>query len=93
MKRKICIGFLTLSSAVMIVLAADVVDKCTEKFNACNVTCGNLYAQCKARGSTDCDNRFSSCKNDCNKDLKKCQEKAGIKPNAPQPKPSAKPKK
>lgn len=92
MKRIICIVLLALSGGLMMVFAAGV-DKCTEKSEACKITCKNQLAQCKARGSNDCDTRFSQCNADCEKDLKKCQEKAGTAPSAPKPQPTAKPKK
>ena len=81
MKRKICIALLALSSGLMIVFAADV-DKCTEKFDACKVTCGNLKAQCIARGSNmeSCNFRLKQCEADCNKDLKACQAKVKTPP-------------
>ena len=90
MKRKTCIALLALSSGLMIVFAAEA-DKCTEKFEACKVTCGHQKAQCVARGVPQeaCDNRMKGCEADCSKDLKKCQEKAGIKPT-PSPKPAPK---
>ena len=77
MKRKTCMALLALSSGLMIVFAADV-DKCTEKFDACKVTCGNQRAQCMARGSNveSCDFRLKQCNKDCDKDLKACQAKA-----------------
>ena len=88
MKRKICMALLALSGGLMIVFAAEV-DKCTEKFDACKVTCTNQRAQCMARGSTvdTCDNRLKGCNADCAKDLKACQAKAGVKPT---PKPAPK---
>jgi len=76
MKRKTCLALLALSSGLMMVFAATP-DKCTEKFNSCKVTCGNLQAQCKARGSDPgaCEMRFKDCVQDCNKALKTCQSK------------------
>ena len=81
MKRKTCIALLALSSGLIIVFAADV-DKCTEKFDACKVTCGNLRAQCIARGSQveSCDSRLKQCNADCDKDLKACQAKVKTPP-------------
>jgi hypothetical protein len=86
MKRKICLALLALSSGLMMVFAANV-DKCTEKFEACKVTCGNLNAQCIARGSTadTCVARSRQCKADCDKDLKTCQEKTPTKSPTPGP--------
>ena len=74
-------ALLALSSGLMIVLAGNV-DKCTEKFDACKVTCGNLKAQCIARGSTAeaCNFRLKQCNADCSKDLKACQAKANTPP-------------
>ena len=74
-------ALLALSSGLMIVLAGNV-DKCTEKFDACKVTCGNLRAQCIARGSNteSCDSRLKQCNADCDKDLKACQTKAKTPP-------------
>jgi hypothetical protein len=90
MKRKTCIALLALSSGLMIVFAADV-DKCTEKFDACKVTCGNQRAQCRARGSDEgsCESRFNQCNADCSKDLKTCQDKAKTNPKTT-PKPAPK---
>ena len=90
MKRKTCMALLALSSGLMIVFAADV-DKCTEKFDACKVTCGNLRAQCRARGSDEgaCESRFKQCNADCSKDLKTCQDKARTNPKTT-PKPAPK---
>jgi hypothetical protein len=60
----------------MMVFAANV-DKCTEKFNSCKESCGNLKAQCMARGSTieSCNMRLKVCSSDCDKALKTCQAK------------------
>lgn len=93
MKRKTCMALLALSSGLMIVFAADV-DKCTEKFDACKVSCGNQRAQCMARGATveSCDSRLKQCEADCSKDLKACQAKAAPAKPATPAKP-AKPKK
>ena len=76
MKRKTCLALLALSSGLMMVFAANV-DKCTEKFNSCMESCGNLKAQCKARGSTpeSCEMRYKECSKDCDKALKACQAK------------------
>lgn len=92
MKRKICVAVLTLSSGLMMVFAANV-DKCTEKFEACKVTCGNQRAQCLSRGSdvAACDARLQACNADCAKDLKTCQAKSQTK--APTPGPTKSPKK
>jgi hypothetical protein len=81
MKRKTCLALLALSGGLMIVFAADV-DKCTEKFDACKVTCGNQRAQCMARGNNveSCDSRLKQCNADCDKDLKACQAKAKTPP-------------
>jgi hypothetical protein len=81
MKRKTGMALLALSSGLMIVFAAEV-DKCTEKFDACKVTCTNQRAQCMARGNTvdSCDNRLKQCNADCAKELKACQAKAPAKP-------------
>jgi hypothetical protein len=86
MKRKICLALLTLSSGLMMVFAATV-DKCTEKFEACKVTCGNLQAQCKAAGSNPaaCESRFRGCNADCDRDLKACQAKSPTKSPTPGP--------
>jgi len=88
MKRKICLALLALSSGLMIVFAVEV-DKCTEKFDACKVTCTNQRAQCMAHGSTvdTCDNRLKQCNADCAKDLKACQAKANVKPTPVKPTP------
>ena len=93
MIRKTCIALLVFSSGLMMVFAAaPVVDKCVEKFEACKVTCGNQKAQCTARGNdvAYCNSRLNECNKDCNKEVKTCQEKAGIKPAAPQPTPKPK---
>jgi hypothetical protein len=76
MKRKTYLALLALSSGLMVVFAANV-DKCTEKFNSCIVSCGNLQAQCKARGSTPeaCEMRYKECSAACNKELKACEAK------------------
>ena len=76
MKRKTCVALLALSSGLMMVFAANV-DKCTEKFNGCVVSCGNLQAQLKARGSTpeSVEMRYKECLGDCDKALKACQAK------------------
>lgn len=76
MKRKTCLAFLTLSGGLMMVFAA-APDKCTEKFNACNVTCGHMKAQCMARGNDVdyCNGRLKACMSDCDKALKTCQTK------------------
>jgi hypothetical protein len=76
MKRKTYLALLALSSGLMVVFAANV-DKCTEKFNSCTVSCGNLRAQLKARGTTpeDIEMRYKECTADCNKALKACQAK------------------
>lgn len=76
MKRKTCLALLALSSGLMMIFAADV-DKCTEKFESCKVTCGHQKAQCMARGNdvAYCNNRFKQCTADCDKDLKTCQTK------------------
>jgi hypothetical protein len=76
MKRKTCLALLALSSGLMMVFAANV-DKCTEKFNSCNESCGHLKAQCVARGSMveSCNRRFKECLSDCDKALKTCQTK------------------
>jgi hypothetical protein len=76
MKRKTCVALLALSGGLMMVFAADV-DKCTEKFNSCKESCGNLRAQCMARGSNveSCDFRLRECSRDCDKALKTCQAK------------------
>jgi hypothetical protein len=76
MKRKTCIALLALSSGLMIVFAADI-DKCTEKFDGCKVTCGNMKAQCMARGNNveSCNFRLKQCTEGCDKDLKACQAK------------------
>ena len=86
MKRKICLSFLALSSGLMMVFAANV-DKCTEKFEACKVTCDNVKAQCKAAGSQPgaCESRFRQCNADCDKDLKACQAKSQTKSPTPGP--------
>ena len=86
MKRKICLALLALSSGLMMVFAANV-DKCTEKFEACKVTCGNVKAQCKAAaGNPDaCESRFRTCIADCDKDLKTCQAKNPTKSPAASP--------
>ena len=86
MKRKICLALLALSSGLMMVFAANV-DKCTEKFEACKVTCGNQRAQCLARGSDPgaCDARLQACNSDCGKDLKTCQAKSQTKGPTPGP--------
>ena len=77
MERKTCLALLALSSGLMMVFAANV-DKCTEKFESCKQACGNLQAQCKARGSTPeaCNSRYKMCIADCDKDLKTCQAKS-----------------
>jgi hypothetical protein len=69
------------------VFAATNVDKCTEKFEACKVTCGNLRSQCLARGSDAgaCDYRLKACNMDCAKDLKACQAKSQTKSPTPGP--------
>lgn len=89
MKRKICLAVLALSSGLMMVFAANV-DKCTEKFEACKVTCGNQRAQCLRRGSdvSACDAGLEACNAGCAKDLKTCQAKSQTKP-APSPSPKA----
>jgi hypothetical protein len=76
MKRKTCLALLALSSGLMMTFAANV-DKCTEKFESCKVTCGHLKAQCAARGNdvAYCNSRFKQCTADCDKDLKTCQTK------------------
>ena len=76
MKRKTCLALLALSGGLMMVFAASV-DKCTEKFNSCKESCGNLKAQCIARGTTVevCDSRLRECTADCDKALKTCQTK------------------
>jgi hypothetical protein len=76
MKLKTCLAVLALSSGLMMVFAANV-DKCTEKFDSCKESCGNLQAQCKARGSgaETCENRFKECLKDCDKVLKDCKAK------------------
>ena len=76
MKRKTALALFALSSGLMMVFAANV-DKCTEKFNSCIVSCGNLQAQCKARGSTPeaCEMRYKECSKECDKALKACQTK------------------
>lgn len=76
MKRKTCLALLALSSGLMMVFAVSP-DKCTEKFESCKVTCGNLRAQCIARGSNveSCDFRLKQCTADCDKALKACQAK------------------
>jgi hypothetical protein len=86
MKRKICLAVLALSSGLMMVFAANV-DKCTEKFEACKVSCGNQRAQCLARGSdpASCDARVPACNADCAKDLKTCQAKNPTKGPTPGP--------
>jgi hypothetical protein len=86
MKRKTCVALLALSSGLMMVFAANV-DKCTEKFESCKQACGNLQAQCKARGSTPeaCNSRYKMCIADCDKDLKTCQAKSQVKSPAPTP--------
>jgi hypothetical protein len=86
MQRKICLALLTLSGGLMMVFAANV-DKCTEKFEACKVTCGNVKAQCKASGSSPdtCESRFRGCIADCDKDLKTCQAKNPTKSVTPGP--------
>ena len=86
MKRKTCLAFLTLSSGLMMVFAVNV-DKCTEKFEACKVTCGNLKAQCKAAGSNPdaCETRFKQCNAECDKALKTCQAKSPTKSPTPGP--------
>jgi hypothetical protein len=78
MKRKICLALLALSSGLMMVFAATTVDKCTEKFDGCKVTCGNLKGQLTARGSTDdvINMRYKECMADCDKGLKDCQAKS-----------------
>jgi hypothetical protein len=86
MKRKTCVALLALSSGLMMVFAANV-DKCTEKFESCKLTCGNLRAQCMARGNVveACDSRLRQCNADCDKDLKTCQAKSKVKSPAPTP--------
>ena len=86
MKRKTCVALLALSSGLMMVFAANV-DKCTEKFESCKQACGNLQAQCKARGSTPeaCNSRYKMCIADCDKDLKTCQAKSQVKPSPTPP--------
>jgi hypothetical protein len=86
MKRTICLAFLALSSGLMMVFAANV-DKCTEKFEACKVTCGNQRGQCLLRGSdpSTCDARLQACNSDCAKDLKTCQAKSQTKSPTPGP--------
>ena len=76
MKRKICLALLALSSGLMMVFAVNP-DKCTEKFESCKETCGNLRAQCIARGAPveSCDFRLRQCTADCDKALKACQAK------------------
>lgn len=76
MKRKICVVLLALSSGLMMVFAVSP-DKCTEKFEACKVTCDNLKAQCIARGAepASCNFRLKQCTADCDKALKACQTK------------------
>jgi hypothetical protein len=76
MKRKTCLALLALSSGLMMMFAAEV-DKCTEKFNSCKESCGNLKAQCMARGNdvAYCNSRLKQCTADCDKDLKTCQTK------------------
>ncbi|HEX7516032.1 MAG TPA: hypothetical protein VF345_01965 [Chthoniobacterales bacterium] len=76
MKRKICLALLALSSGLMMVFAVNP-DKCTEKFESCKVTCGNLRAQCMARGNNVevCDSRLKECSRDCDKALKDCKAK------------------
>jgi hypothetical protein len=78
MKRKICLAFLALSSGLMMVFAATTADKCTEKFDGCKESCGNLKAQLTARGSTaeTIDMRYKTCMADCDKGLKDCQAKS-----------------
>lgn len=77
MKRKISVVFLTLSSGLLMVFGATVVDKCQEKFESCKVTCGNEKAQCKARGGTieNCEKTEKMCLADCDKALEKCHKK------------------
>lgn len=86
MKLKICLALLVLSSGLMMVLAANV-DKCTEKFEACKVTCGNLKAQCLRRGSDPgaCDAGLEACNADCARGLKTCQAKSQTKSPTPGP--------
>lgn len=81
MKRKLCVALLALSSGLMMVFAAATVDKCTEKFNGCMTSCGNLKAQLTARGSTPdtIDMRYKECSADCDKALKACQAKSQSK--------------
>jgi hypothetical protein len=76
MKRKTCLALLALSSGLIMVFAADV-DKCTEKFKSCTVTCGIQKAQCINRGSTpeSCEMRYKECSQLCDKALKACQAK------------------
>jgi hypothetical protein len=76
MKRKICLALLALSGGLMMVFAATV-DKCTEKFETCKESCGNLRAQCMARGNVVeyCNSRLKQCTADCDKALKTCQTK------------------
>jgi hypothetical protein len=92
MKRKICLAVFALSSGLMMVFAGNV-DKCTEKFEACKVSCGNQRAQCMARGSdpSSCDARLQACMADCDRDLKTCQSKSSTK--APTPGPGKSPSK
>ena len=86
MKRKISLALLALSSGLLMVFAANV-DKCTEKFEACKVTCGNLKAQLIARGSTadTVNSRYKECLADCDKALKDCQAKSQTKSPTPGP--------
>jgi hypothetical protein len=79
MKRTIGLVLIALGGGLMMVSAAD--DKCTEKSDACKVTCGHQRAQCMARGNNveSCNFRLKQCKADCDNDLKTCQTKAAAK--------------
>lgn len=90
MKRKTCLVLLALSSGLMMVFAANV-DKCTETFEACKVTCGNQHAQCKARGSVieACNGRLNECNAACNKAVEACKNKSQAKSPTTSPSPSA----
>jgi hypothetical protein len=76
MKRKVCLIVTILSGCLLMVFAANV-DPCTEKYNSCIETCGNLRSQCKARGSAPeaCEFRYRECVKDCEKAMKACRSK------------------
>lgn len=66
-----------MSGCVMMVFAAKV-EPCAEKHKSCTESCGNVKAQCKARGSDPdrCENAYKMCLQDCDKAKTDCEGKA-----------------